>query len=114
MSRIGRLPIVVPPKVEVHVDGTQVRVKGPKGTLEYTFPADISIAYNNGVIEVKRLGQSNPPRPAWHHACPDPEYGYRREHRFRADLGDQWSGVPGRGTRKKPGAEPWLFTSRRS
>lgn len=54
MSRIGRLPVVVPPKVEVHIDGTNIKVKGPKGALEYTFPADISFAMENGVINVKR------------------------------------------------------------
>jgi len=54
MSRIGRLPIVVPPKVEVHIDGPQIKVKGPKGALEFTFPSDISFALENGVINVKR------------------------------------------------------------
>lgn len=54
MSRIGRLPIVVPPKVEVHIDGTQIKVKGPKGALEYAFPGDITFALENGVINVRR------------------------------------------------------------
>ena len=54
MSRIGRLPVVVPPKVEVHIQGNNIKVKGPKGTLEYTFPNDISFALENGVINVKR------------------------------------------------------------
>ncbi len=54
MSRIGRLPVVVPPKVEVKIQGTMIIVKGPKGTLEFTFPADISLALENGVINVKR------------------------------------------------------------
>ena len=54
MSRIGRLPIVVPPKVEVHIDGPQIKVKGPKGALEFTFPSDISFTLENGVINVKR------------------------------------------------------------
>jgi len=40
--------------VEVHIDGTIIKVKGPKGTLEYTFPADITFALENGVINVKR------------------------------------------------------------
>ena len=34
MSRIGKLPITVPSGVEVTIDGQQVTVKGPKGTLE--------------------------------------------------------------------------------
>jgi large subunit ribosomal protein L6 len=54
MSRIGRLPVVIPPQVDVNVDGTFIKVKGPKGTLEYSFPADISISVENGIINVKR------------------------------------------------------------
>ncbi len=54
MSRIGRLPVVVPPHVEVTIQGTNIKVKGPKGSLEYTFPADISFALENGVIRVSR------------------------------------------------------------
>jgi large subunit ribosomal protein L6 len=54
MSRIGRLPIVVPPHVDVTIKGTMIKVKGPKGTLEYTFPQDVSFSLENGVITVKR------------------------------------------------------------
>ncbi|NJD60249.1 MAG: 50S ribosomal protein L6, partial [Anaerolineae bacterium] len=54
MSRIGRLPITVPPQVEVTIQGNNIKVKGPKGNLEYTFPADVSFALENGVINVKR------------------------------------------------------------
>ncbi len=35
MSRIGRLPVPVPSGVEVTLDGQQVSVKGPKGTLQH-------------------------------------------------------------------------------
>lgn len=37
MSRIGKLPIKMPPKVKVAVDGLAVTVEGPKGRLERTF-----------------------------------------------------------------------------
>jgi large subunit ribosomal protein L6 len=40
--------------VEVTIDGTLIKVKGPKGSLEYTFPQDISFALETGVINVKR------------------------------------------------------------
>ena len=33
MSRIGRLPVPVPAGVDVTIDGQDVTVKGPKGTL---------------------------------------------------------------------------------
>lgn len=54
MSRIGRLPIIVPPRVEVKIKGTNIKVNGPKGSLEYTFPPGITFALEDGVINVKR------------------------------------------------------------
>ena len=44
MSRIGRLPIPVPSGVDVAIDGRDVTVKGPKGTLTHTIVEPISIA----------------------------------------------------------------------
>ena len=38
MSRIGKLPIVIPDKVTVQVDGQHISVKGPKGSLARTLP----------------------------------------------------------------------------
>lgn len=54
MSRIGRLPVVVPPKVEIDIQGTLIRVTGPKGTLEHTFPADMTVKVEDGHILVQR------------------------------------------------------------
>ncbi len=55
MSRIGRLPIEVPAGVEVSLDGQDVKITGPKGTLTHTVPSPITIARNDeGLIEVSR------------------------------------------------------------
>jgi large subunit ribosomal protein L6 len=55
MSRIGRLPITIPSGVEVTIDGSEVTVKGSKGTLSHTVPAPITVARNDdGTIEVSR------------------------------------------------------------
>ena len=55
MSRIGKLPITVPSGVEVKLDGQEVEVKGPKGTLSHTVPAPITISKNDdGALEVAR------------------------------------------------------------
>jgi large subunit ribosomal protein L6 len=40
--------------VEVTIEGTNIKVKGPKGALEYTFPNEVSFALENGVINVRR------------------------------------------------------------
>ena len=54
MSRIGRLPVSIPKGVEVEVNGSQLRVKGPKGELVRTFPSSMEIVLENGEIQVKR------------------------------------------------------------
>jgi large subunit ribosomal protein L6 len=54
MSRIGKLPIAVPSGVDVAIDGAQVTVKGPKGTLSHTVAAPITIEKGDGVLDVKR------------------------------------------------------------
>ncbi len=55
MSRIGRLPINIPSGVDVTIDGSEVTVKGPKGTLSHTIPEPITVARNDdGTIEVSR------------------------------------------------------------
>ena len=55
MSRIGRLPIAVPSGVDVKLEGQQVDVKGPKGTLSLTVVEPISIAKGeDGQLQVSR------------------------------------------------------------
>lgn len=54
MSRVGRLPIEVPAGVEVKIDGANVKVKGPKGEMEFTFNPEISIKQEDGSILVER------------------------------------------------------------
>lgn len=54
MSRIGKLPIPVAKGVDIAIDGTTVRVKGPKGQLERTFPAGMSFSQEDGKISVIR------------------------------------------------------------
>ena len=54
MSRIGRMPVVLPDGVKVEIKGSHVRVKGPKGELEHTFPASMKISIEEGEIKVQR------------------------------------------------------------
>ena len=55
MSRIGRLPITVPAGVDVTIDGADVTVKGPKGTLSHTVPAPITVEKaEDGTLKVTR------------------------------------------------------------
>jgi large subunit ribosomal protein L6 len=55
MSRIGRLPISVPAGVDVSIEGQQVSVKGPKGTLTHTVAEPITVERDDdGTLAVKR------------------------------------------------------------
>ncbi len=54
MSRIGRFPIPVPSGVDVTIDGRDVTVKGPKGTLERTLPGAISVRQEGDELLVER------------------------------------------------------------
>jgi large subunit ribosomal protein L6 len=54
VSRIGRLPIAVPAGVQVELNGTNVKVKGPKGQMERTFSPLIDLAMDNGQVTVAR------------------------------------------------------------
>jgi large subunit ribosomal protein L6 len=54
MSRIGRLPIDIPSGVDVTVDGSDVTVKGPKGTLALTVAQPITVEIKEGRVLVSR------------------------------------------------------------
>ncbi|MBO2466029.1 50S ribosomal protein L6 [Actinomadura violacea] len=59
MSRIGRLPITVPSGVEVNLDGREVTVKGPKGTLSHTVAEPIEVSMEDGQVTVTRPNDIN-------------------------------------------------------
>src|SRR6185503_2975577 len=54
MSRIGKKPIPVPAGVDITIDGSNIRVKGPKGELTRTMHSDMQISRENGEIVVSR------------------------------------------------------------
>ena len=54
MSRIGRLPIVIPQAVTVRVDGQSVFVQGPKGTLDLTTHPAVSVAVQEREVRCQR------------------------------------------------------------
>ncbi|MBC7225638.1 MAG: 50S ribosomal protein L6 [Thermoflexales bacterium] len=61
MSRIGRMPIPLPPGVKVEIQGSQVTVSGPKGTLTRTFDPAMQIVKEDNTLRVYR------PTDARHH-----------------------------------------------
>lgn len=54
MSRVGRLPVEIPSGVDVKIDGSNVKIKGPKGEMEFSFSPDIVIELTEGVVNITR------------------------------------------------------------
>ena len=53
MSRIGKQPIEIPNGVSVVIDGQDIRVDGPKGSLTQTFPKTIEVVEEDNQLLVK-------------------------------------------------------------
>jgi large subunit ribosomal protein L6 len=58
MSRIGRLPIPVPASVDVSIDGREITVKGPKGTLTRVLHPDMRITREDSTLLVERPSEA--------------------------------------------------------
>lgn len=54
MSRMGNKQITLTSKVKLEVSGQDVKVSGPKGTLNYTLPEGISLEQEGSILSVKR------------------------------------------------------------
>ena len=54
MSRIGRMPVEIPAGVDVKINGQEVTVKGPKGTLVETFHKNMTIKKEGNALIVTR------------------------------------------------------------
>ena len=58
MSRIGRLPIAVPAGVDVSIDGRNVTVKGPRGSLSRELHAEMTLAREGEQLVVTRPSEA--------------------------------------------------------
>lgn len=54
MSRVGKLPVSLPEKVEVKISNNLVEVKGPKGNLKFNLPKYISVSVADKAVNVIR------------------------------------------------------------
>ncbi len=52
MSRVGKVPVKIPPKVKVNLEGQKLTVEGPKGKLVREFPQEIEIVVEKDEIRV--------------------------------------------------------------
>jgi large subunit ribosomal protein L6 len=65
MSRIGKKPVAVPAGVTASVDGQTVKVKGPKGALQFVVPDEISVSLDKGSIKVDPRNETKRARSMW-------------------------------------------------
>lgn len=56
MSRIGKLPVSIPDKVDVKIVEGEVKVKGPKGALEFSLPKKVMVSLKENSLIVARDG----------------------------------------------------------
>jgi large subunit ribosomal protein L6 len=58
MSRVGNKAIVMPAGVQVTVNGNDVTVKGPKGTLSRTFFEEVTVKVEDNIVTVERADET--------------------------------------------------------
>ena len=59
MSRIGKKPVTIPSGVTATVEGQTVKMKGPKGQLQFVAHDDVEIKFDKGVIRVIPRAETN-------------------------------------------------------
>ena len=59
MSRIGKKPVAVPSGVTATVDGQTVKMKGPKGQLQFVVHDDVEVKFESGQVKVAPRHETN-------------------------------------------------------
>ena len=59
MSRIGQRPVTIPSGVTATVEGQTVKVKGPKGALQFVVHDDVEVKFENGQVKVAPRVKTN-------------------------------------------------------
>jgi large subunit ribosomal protein L6 len=59
MSRVGKMPIVVPQGVRINLQGAVLQVEGPKGKMQHAIPEGLKIDVADNSITVTRLSEQN-------------------------------------------------------
>lgn len=65
MSRIGKQPIIIPEKVQVSIEGMNVKVKGPKGELELVHNDGVNVVLEKGEVNITPVDDSTKNNAMW-------------------------------------------------
>jgi large subunit ribosomal protein L6 len=59
MSRVGKRPVTIPSGVTATVEGQTVKMKGPKGQLQFIVHDDVEVKFENGAVKVAPRVKTN-------------------------------------------------------
>ena len=59
MSRVGKRPVTIPSGVTATVEGQTVKMKGPKGQLQFVVHDDVEVKFENGAVKVAPRLETN-------------------------------------------------------
>ena len=59
MSRVGKRPVTIPSGVTATVEGQTVKMKGPKGQLQFIVHDDVEVKFENGTVKVAPRVKTN-------------------------------------------------------
>src|SRR5213075_2024535 len=59
MSRVGKRPVTIPSGVTASVEGQTVKMKGPKGQLQFVVHSDVEVKLENGQVKVNPRVETN-------------------------------------------------------
>ena len=65
MSRIGNKAVAVPTGVTANVEGQTVKVKGPKGALQFVLHDDVEVKMDKGGVAISPRGETKRARSLW-------------------------------------------------
>lgn len=58
MSRIGKSPIHLNAKIDIHIQNNKIKIKGPKGELSYLISPEIRIEHTKKVLKLYKNNES--------------------------------------------------------
>jgi large subunit ribosomal protein L6 len=65
MSRVGKLPIVIPDKVKVDINGQEITLKGAKGELKTVINSDAKLSFTDGKVHVEAANDTQRAKAMW-------------------------------------------------
>jgi large subunit ribosomal protein L6 len=65
MSRVGKKPVAVPSGVTATIEGQTVKMKGPKGQLQFVVHNDVTVKMDQGAVSVDPRFETKRARALW-------------------------------------------------